>query len=88
MRGYHIYKDGDLQYKMKYLLANAKKEMHMTHLQINAIILQLAITSSTYLFAALISVDGTSCDSRPLTCDNEDALKYLKNSPELWHQLL
>ena len=28
--------------------------------------LSLAITSSTSLFAALIAVDGTSCDSGPL----------------------
>ena len=30
MRGYYVYKDGGLQYKMKYSLANTKKEMHMT----------------------------------------------------------
>ena len=30
------------------------------------VMLSLAITSSTYLFAALIAVDGTSCDSGPL----------------------
>ena len=56
-------------------------------------LLQLAITSSTYLFDALIAVDGISCDSRPSTCgDNKDALKsrlkYLKISAKSWCQLL
>ena len=59
-----------------------KKEMHTTHLQLMQL-LQLAITSLTFLFAALIAVDGTLHDSRPsrhgkTTCgDDEDALKYL-----------
>ena len=50
--------------------------MHMTHLQLMQL-LQLAIAS---LFAALIAVDGISCDSGPsvhgkTTCGNdEDAL--------------
>ena len=40
--GYHIHKDGGLQYEMKYSLANAKKEMHITHLQLaNAVITAL-----------------------------------------------
>ena len=30
VKGYHVYKDGDLKHKMKYLFANAKKKMHMT----------------------------------------------------------
>ena len=34
MRGYHIYKDGGLQYEMKHLLTNVKKEMHMIRLQL------------------------------------------------------
>ena len=84
VRGYHVYKDGDLQYKMDYSLANAKRNAHEL-MQL----LQLAITSSTYLFAALIAVDGTWCDSGPSACgDNTDALKYLKNLAESWHQLL
>ena len=51
--------------------------MHMTHLQLMRL-LQLAITS---LFIALITVDGTLCDSWPsghgkTTCgDEEDALE-------------
>ena len=36
----------------------------MTHLQLMQI-LQLAITSLTFLFAVLIAVDGTSRDSKP-----------------------
>ena len=45
-------------------------------------LLQLAITSLTSLFAALITVDGTSRDSGPsgngkTTCNDEDALQYL-----------
>ena len=46
-------------------------------------LLQLAITSLTFLFAALIAVDNTSHESGPpehgkTTCDNdEDALQYL-----------
>ena len=34
VKGYHVYKDGDLQYKMKYSLANAEKEIHTTRLQL------------------------------------------------------
>ena len=30
----YVYKDGGLQYKMKYSLANMKKEMHTTCLQL------------------------------------------------------
>ena len=41
-----------------------QKEMHTTCLQLIQL-LQLVITSSTSLFAALIAVDGTSRDSRP-----------------------
>ena len=64
MRGYHVYKDGDLQHEWKYSLANMKKEMQTTHLQLMQL-LQLAITSLTSLFAALFAVDGTSRDSKP-----------------------
>ena len=52
----------------------------MTHLQLMQL-LQLVITSLTSLFAALITVDGTSHDSGPsghgkTTCGNdEDALQ-------------
>ena len=59
---------------MKYSLANMKKEMHTTHLQL----MQLAISSLTSLFAALIAIDGTSRDSGPSGCgkttcgDDED----------------
>ena len=61
---------------MKYSLANMKKEMHMTHLQLMQL-LQLAITSLTSLFAALIAVDGASCDSGPsghdkTTCGDDE----------------
>ena len=51
--------------------------MHTTHLQL----MQLAITSLTFSFAALIAVDGTSRDSGPpghvkTTCGiDEDALR-------------
>ena len=51
-------------------------------------VLQLTITSSTSLFAALIAVNGTLHNSRPsgdgkATCgDDEDALKY---SVQSWH---
>ena len=50
-------KDGALQYEMtlKYSLANAKKEMHTTHLQLMQLS-ALTITSLTSLFAALIGV--------------------------------
>ena len=64
------------------MLANTKKEMHTTHLQ-PMLLLQLAITSLTSLFAALIAVDGTLHGSGPsghskTTCgNNKDALKYL-----------
>ena len=61
MREYHVYKDGGFQYEMKYSLTNTKKEMHKAHLQL----MQLAITSLTSLFTALIAADGTSRDSRP-----------------------
>ena len=53
----------------------------MTHLQLMQL-LQLAITSLISSFTALITIDGTSCDSEPsehgkTTCyDDEDALKY------------
>ena len=56
--------------------------MHMSHLQFMQL-LQLAITSLTYLFSALIAVDGTLHDSGPsehdkTTCDDDKvALKYL-----------
>ena len=30
----YVYKDGGLQYKMKYQLANAEKEIHTTRLQL------------------------------------------------------
>ena len=51
------------------------------------------LTSSTDLFATLITVDGISCDSRPSICgDNKNvlklSLKYSKNSAESWCQLL
>ena len=72
--------EGGLQYDMKYSLANAKKEMDsLTHLQL----MQLAITSLTSLFTALIAVNDTSHDNGPsghgkTTCgDDEDALQYL-----------
>ena len=55
---YDVYKSGGFQYNMKYLLANVRNEVHTTHLQL----MQLAITSLTSLFAALITVDGTSRD--------------------------
>ena len=69
-----------------------KKEMCTTHFQLMQL-LQLAITSSTYLFDALIAVDGISCDSGPSTCGhNKDALKsrliYLKISAKSRRQLL
>ena len=54
----------------------------MTHLQLMQL-LQLAIIFLTSLFAALLTVDGTSRDSRPsghgkITCgDDKGALKYL-----------
>ena len=54
----YIYKDYNLQYKMKCSLAKTKKLIHTTHLQLMWL-LQLAITSLTSLFAALIAVDGT-----------------------------
>ena len=82
MREYHVYKDGGFQYEMKYLLANTKKEMHTTHLQLMQL-LHLAITSLTFVFATLLTVDGTLHDSGPsghgkTTCgDDEDALQYL-----------
>ena len=75
---YHVYKEGGFQYDMKYLLANVKKEMDSsTNLQLK----QLAITSLTSLFTALITVDGTSRDNRPsghgkTTCgDDKDAFE-------------
>ena len=34
VRGYHVYKDGSLQYKMNYSLANGEKEIHTIHLQL------------------------------------------------------
>ena len=56
------YQGGDLQYKMKYLLANMKKEMHWTCL--NAV--NVAIAFCHHFFdSTLIAVDGTSRDSRP-----------------------
>ena len=71
---------------MKYILAcQREKEMHTTHLQLMRL-LQLAITFLICLFAALITVDGTSHDNKrsghgKTTCgDNEDALKYLNKS--------
>ena len=64
MRKCHVYKDGGFQYKMKYSLANTKKEMHTTHLQVMQL-LQLSIISLTSLFTALLTVDGTSHDSGP-----------------------
>ena len=78
------YKDGGFHYEMKYSLANTKKEIHKTHLQLMQL-LQFAITSLTSLFAALTTADGTSYDTGPsghgkTTCncgDDEDALKYL-----------
>ena len=82
MREYHVYKDSGFQYEMIYLLANTKKEMHATHLQLMQL-LQLAITSLTSLFAALIAVDGTLHDNGPsghgkTACGKyKDALKYL-----------
>ena len=61
---------------MKYSLANMKKEMHTTQFRLMQLSQQLTITSSTYLFATLITVDGISCDSRPSTCgDNKNVLK-------------
>ena len=91
MRKYHVCKDGGFQYDMKHLLASAKKEMHMTHLQLMQL-LQLAIISLTSLFTALIAVDGTLCDNRPsvhgkTTC-SDDKMPYNTwiNSAESWRQ--
>ena len=79
VRGYHIYKDGDLQYVMKYSLCHHEKGSVHNSLSINA-----AIAARHHFFklfiCCAIAIDGTSkCDSGPSTCgENEDALKYLK----------
>ena len=65
---------------MKYLLANPKKEMHMTYLQLMQL-LQLAITSLTSLFTALIAVDDTAWQ-QAICGDDEKCLKMLE-----WIQL-
>ena len=47
----------------------------MAHFQLMQL-LQLTITSSTYLIAALVAVYGFLCNSKLSTCgDNKDALK-------------
>ena len=56
---YHKYKEIRTR-----LPSRKTEEMHTTHLQLMQL-LQLAITSLTFLFAALIDVDNTSRDSGP-----------------------
>ena len=64
-----------------HLPSRKTEEMHTTHLLLMQL-LQLAITSLTFLFAALITVDNTLRDSGPpghgkTTCGNdEDVLQY------------
>ena len=74
MRGYHVYKDGT-PVRDEILACQCEKGNAHDPFSINVAVLQLAITSSTYLFARLIAVGGTSCDSGLSTCaDNKDAL--------------